>query len=586
MARRSGRAPPTRCGRAEPAADPSQPSEGAVSLTRVGTLDRGEPEWSAHREGVTGRRGWLATLAVALLAAGCGSGSASEPVTPSPTSMAWGHEAEQWFAAFDESAPLSLADPPIPWDQGPDPLARFFATDVVFDGSDVSGIYTVGRWSTLSAFRAQATDADLQGMEHGAIYLDVDGALRAETYTGPGGLDFGFLNQYVIGPSGITKIVSLSTTWFLPPEILGPYSLAGQAAADDLAAAYLTAWSGGDAAAVTKLYAEGATVVDALHGVAAADLPAITALTEATSVTLRPTSFGAIQPGNVFAFAPDATVADRPAVFFRLDPPRYGDLAQVAMFLHSTEDCPGAEAVVLSLDTSGRISAEQRFHALDSARACSNTAEMAAGWWTGNGLPTPIDERVTGRLETAAGSIEVRNGSPVLDAQTSAAVQRFNQAGIGVPKVSSITFNPYDPACERKQGTITWSDQTVALLVCADGSEILDAEAACRDDPGSLCITSAEDIRHAVMHELAHAWLADHADPATRKAFMARVGLTSWDDAGTPWQQRGFEWATETLVWGLNREALTPVRLGSPTCTMLRGAFLTLTGKAPLQQCT
>ena len=65
-------------------------------------------------------------------------------------------------------------------------------------------------------------------------------------------------------------------------------------------------------------------------------------------------------------------------------------------------------------------------------------------------------------------------------------------------------------------------------------------------------------MRHAVLHELAHAW-ADHAlEDHARDAFMAARGASNWNDRTELWHDRGVEQAMVFLrMFKAQREELT-----------------------------
>ena len=102
------------------------------------------------------------------------------------------------------------------------------------------------------------------------------------------------------------------------------------------------------------------------------------------------------------------------------------------------------------------------------------------------------------------------------------------------------------------------------------------------------CQSDRGRARRSLLHELAHAW--DHVgggiDIAARQRFMTMRAVTSWDDDGLEWNQRGEEQAAEIVAWGL---MLSPAPIptsvgqyGSQDEASLSAAFEMLTGSAPL----
>lgn len=56
---------------------------------------------------------------------------------------------------------------------------------------------------------------------------------------------------------------------------------------------------------------------------------------------------------------------------------------------------------------------------------------------------------------------------------------------------------------------------------------------------------------HTLMHEMAHAWIAQNVTLRQMEALMALRGLTVWEGAGEDWHRLGAEHAAEILLWGM-----------------------------------
>ena len=85
--------------------------------------------------------------------------------------------------------------------------------------------------------------------------------------------------------------------------------------------------------------------------------------------------------------------------------------------------------------------------------------------------------------------------------------------------------------------------------------------------------------RHALLHEVAHAW-ATTLDSHTRDSFLALRNLASWrhDD----WQIAGTEHAAEIITWGLRSQPCWhPLRITDRDHDTLTEAFELLTGTNP-----
>jgi hypothetical protein len=84
-----------------------------------------------------------------------------------------------------------------------------------------------------------------------------------------------------------------------------------------------------------------------------------------------------------------------------------------------------------------------------------------------------------------------------------------------------------------------------------------------------------------MLHELAHAWLLDHAGDSTRAEVLVLSGREVWADESVPWVDRGGEYAAEVLAWGLADEVIGLERLGGPPCEQVAAVFQLLTGRMP-----
>lgn len=73
-----------------------------------------------------------------------------------------------------------------------------------------------------------------------------------------------------------------------------------------------------------------------------------------------------------------------------------------------------------------------------------------------------------------------------------------------------------------------------------------------RPNPHRIDICS--DLPFVLIHELAHAWIHDNVNSATRIAFVQRNGLHSWNDPNHEWGQRGVEVAAFTMQQVVMRE--------------------------------
>jgi hypothetical protein len=138
--------------------------------------------------------------------------------------------------------------------------------------------------------------------------------------------------------------------------------------------------------------------------------------------------------------------------------------------------------------------------------------------------------------------------------------------------VDSVTFEP-TRGCEGVFGRVGEVAGSRDLVLCIDAADL------CGD--GETCGAPPLAVRAGMLHELGHAWLIDHADPATRDALLRLSGREAWSDDVVPWADRGVEYAAEVIAWGLSDEALALSHLGSPPCEQVQASFVLLTGVDP-----
>lgn len=334
------------------------------------------------------------------------------------------------------------------------------------------------------------------------------------------------------------------------------------------------------------MYGAGATLEDSLYRVQVTGREAIVALADPeTAAPLRLDRAEDLYPPEVVD--PLDPPPDSPAVYVTRDylRPGSGPAAHLLLLERSVATCPGASAVVLTVDAAGHVIAERRFHALSSVRACASAGDLEPGWWTGRGLPVPIGERVTGRVESGSGSIEIRNGTPELEAFVRWGLGRFAGAGLAPPRVWSITFDPFAPPCSDYSGYTDSSDGFTRIVICADAGDT--APRGPEDGDGcteASCPNFSWSRRELLVHELGHAWLITHLDRQARDDFTNYVGA-SWDDEAVPAAQRGVELAASTIAWGLTGLSAERAGLGARTCEAAADGFRLLTGVEPLNGC-
>lgn len=508
-------------------------------------------------------RGVAAVVAAVLLLGGCGPG-------PWSASGSWAAEAEAWVSAADAA-----------FDRHDLSHALFYAPDAVEDSSMLGPAYHAeGRYDVV-VLQSEVFDAEVV---RGSLYLDPTAASRVEVWVWSPEQAYGSLAVTQIGSDGVDHLRRLAATWYEPPWV-STAMVEASGVAIDLAGEYAEAWSRGDEQAIRRLYAPEATLTDGLHRVAVTGADAVAALAETGPAPLTVGVAADMLPAELLLSEDPTTPPDALAVFQYLEPTFDGDLSQVWMMLTSTGRCPGSRLVALTLDDDGRIAAERRFHEVESQRRCGGPDDEVEGWWTGRGLPVGFGERVTGHIVTPAGDIEIRNGTPATDALLRWSFDRFEQARLPAPDVSSIAFDPLDERCSRLRGHADWTTGTTVILVCFDSASLSGSSGAAVPALSDASVVGSPGRAQPLLHEVSHAWLVGHVDDATMQAFMRHVGVEAWNDSADDWSHRGVEWAAETLVWGLLGRANTRPSLGSPPCHELAEGFRLLTGAEPLTPC-
>lgn len=140
------------------------------------------------------------------------------------------------------------------------------------------------------------------------------------------------------------------------------------------------------------------------------------------------------------------------------------------------------------------------------------------------------------------------------------ALERYEDAGLDLDGIAVGVFDDQTVCGEGRRGF--YVDRTVT--VCAVHERASTREAW---------------RRHALLHELGHAWMDLHLDPVARARFMEARGVETWTGRDVPWEERGAEHAAETMTWAIDDTPAFPdVRLEDRTCDGLRSGYALLTG--------
>lgn len=315
---------------------------------------------------------------------------------------------------------------------------------------------------------------------------------------------------------------------------------------------YLEAWNGGGSRTLEDVYSSDAVIIDDLRQDEWRGIEEIAPhVAERAAVELGPW----------------------PAVFTY----RSGAHVEAIVVLQGAGACPMLEASRWSLD-GDRIAFETRYLHVPSARRCMR--DLEDGWWTTFEIGPPLDENVTGILDSGGLRVDLVNATATQVEFARWMMDRFERAGLGVPEVRAIRFPP-SPQCAGRGGLAVESDERYSglhtVVVCASEDQV---------DHDASSSSWAPSVVASGLHELSHIWMLDHLDDETRSAFLDRVGLTVWRGSEAVWRERGVEHAAFTIAWGLagTEDAQYPI-LPPPECEELTGRFELLTGNTPITRC-
>ena len=327
-----------------------------------------------------------------------------------------------------------------------------------------------------------------------------------------------------------------------------------------LARQYAQAWSQADGDSVQVLYQPDAVVTDSLAGVTARGAAQIADLADA------PAPAGGLGEAVVDQL-PDYR---GPAVFAAGRPLKDVPFDTVAllMTIGAEGSCPRRVATVLQLGRDGLIRAEERFHRIDDLQRCQGA--LPAGWWDSMQVPDPVLVERTGTLLVGDLDIEVYNGTPGLESLITWSFDQFRAHGLGTPRVRRVTFHGNQVnKCEGVVGLVL--DDAVTLC--------FEPDAACLD---RACTAWDPWAKRTALHELAHAWMADHLTAEVIDQFLGVTGMPTWSSPTRAWGERGFELAAETIAWAMMDQSVqVNPKLGPRGCTELARYYEILTGSPP-----
>jgi hypothetical protein len=165
-------------------------------------------------------------------------------------------------------------------------------------------------------------------------------------------------------------------------------------------------------------------------------------------------------------------------------------------------------------------------------------------------------------------------------------------ASAAAPPTPSVTTSGLNPRQQAAvDNAVAWYEEVgleLPAITIRGGDRHLD----CHDHDGlyiwdptgaeiRLCTKPGPWEQRVVLHELAHAWVAEHVSDAERDAFEELRDYESWNDGDSRWEDRGIEQAAEIVAWGVSATPQPVVRLDQDSCSELRAAYVTLTGLEP-----
>lgn len=250
-----------------------------------------------------------------------------------------------------------------------------------------------------------------------------------------------------------------------------------------------------------------------------------------------------------------------------------GDLDQVLLVASDSDSaCPVATALWWVVDDGAVVN--ERRHVGVNSRACLGPEELPEGWWTGQSLPLPLDERQTATVMAGGQTIELYSSNPEREALVVWSFERFEAPGLAAPKIDQIIFEP-SRLCGDFSGVAHLDAVGNTVYYCVH-------DIACES---SSCDRFTDVAKLSMLHELAHSWLEANLDTQSRQTILDLTKTTSWHDRSAPWDQRGIEWAAEILAWGLLDRPMELLRLGFPSCDLRRTVFRVLANEEPMTPC-
>jgi hypothetical protein len=199
--------------------------------------------------------------------------------------------------------------------------------------------------------------------------------------------------------------------------------------------------------------------------------------------------------------------------------------------------------------------------------------EPPPSWFTSIETPEPRIAERTHVVDVGDGTtIELFDATDQVAELVEWSLGRFRAAGLAPPHVDAVYLETERTCLQESAWTHLDSDSAI-IRFCLDADDLGDGDS----------VSLAAEF--TMLHELAHVWTAEYLSDEEMEAFTSERGLATWNDTSAGWSDRGNEHASEIMAWGLARDAIDLVRLGSPDCVELTESFRSLTGAEPLHGC-
>ena len=128
-------------------------------------------------------------------------------------------------------------------------------------------------------------------------------------------------------------------------------------------------------------------------------------------------------------------------------------------------------------------------------------------------------------LDDADATIEIRGADEETRSQIEKALARFEEAGLELPSLI-VEWHDDPSGCDGNGGLFRWGDEVARVDLCTPETFV-------------------------IFHELGHAWEVTNLTDEERQEFLRAADLAVWNDASTPWKERGCEVAANTIAVGL-----------------------------------